>query len=87
MQGDGQKIKNNQHFSDGKHQAHKEEGNTLADVLPGNQRSFFFHSLHSGVKVQGALVQAQKLSDAFSSVQVAVLVDHLHERGGAGQRR
>lgn len=63
----------------------------MVDVLPGHQRSFFFHSFHGGVKVQGALVQAQKLSDAFSAVQVAVLVYHLHndrrEGGSRGQRR
>lgn len=74
-----------------KYQARGEERNTMVDVLPGNQRSFFFHSFHGGVKVQGALVQAQKLSDAFSAVQVAVLVYHLHndrrEGGSRGQRR
>lgn len=72
-------------FSNGKYQAYKEAGNTQVDVLPGNQRSFFLHSLHGGVKVQGALVQAQKLSDAFSSVQVAVLVDHLHKDDSSGE--
>lgn len=59
----------------------------MVDVLPGNQRRFFFHSFHCGVKVQGALVQAQKLSDAFSAVQVAVLVYHLHnDRREVGQQ-
>lgn len=58
----------------------------MVEFLPGNQWSFFLHSFHCGVKVQSALVQAQKLSDAFSAIQITVLVDHLHitEGGQAG---
>lgn len=53
--------------------------------LPGNQGSFSLHSFHCGVKVQSALVQAQKLSDAFSAIQIAVLVYHLHITDGGQQ--
>lgn len=48
---------------------------------PGEQRGFPLHSLHRGVKVQSALVQAQELGDALGPVQVPVFVDHLHTQG------
>lgn len=49
----------------------------LNPFSPGNEGCLLHHCLLRGVEVECTLIQAQKLSNALSTVQIPILIDYL----------